>query len=348
MDRNNYLCWKSQFQDILEIHDLEEVVKSDARPDKKLADGSINPAYSKDKLVLSWIKATSSPQIKTLLIPCTTASEAWSLLDKRLSPLSKTYIRTLRDQIRTLRDQIRTLKKESENTVAEYLMHAKSLYDSLVAAGSQMTDEELIEYILDGLGHDYKEFTTSLHLRSSLSFDEFYDLLIQEEQLIKMSSVSLSSGMALAADRSTNQHENSDRRQYNNNHSNNNYQGQGRGRGRGRGWYSNRDRNWSNGNNYKDHNWNQNSQRRSWNKSNTDQQRGNSSSANYSHQVSSDTRPPLLPTPIQQQNYQFSVICQQCNKVGHTSRICPERGNFAYLAETNSAAVSLPGQVQTP
>ncbi|XP_008240318.1 PREDICTED: GATA zinc finger domain-containing protein 14-like [Prunus mume] len=291
MDRNNYLCWKSQFQDILEIHDLEEVVKSDARPDKKLADGSINPAYSKDKLVLSWIKATSSPQIKTLLIPCTTASEAWSLLDKRLSPLSKTYIRTQRDQIRTL-------KKESENTVAEYLMHAKSLYDSLVAAGSQMTDEELIE---DG-----------------------------------------------SADRSTNQHENSDRRQYNNNHSNNNYQGQGRGRGRGRGWYSNRDRNWSNGNNYKDHNWNQNSQRRSWNKSNTDQQRGNSSSANYSHQVSSDTRPPLLPTPIQQQNYQFSVICQQCNKVGHTSRICPERGNFAYLAETNSAAVSLPGQVTSP
>lgn len=51
-------------------------------------------------------------------------------------------------------------------------MHAKSLYDSLVAAGSQMTDEELIEYILDGLGHDYKEFTTSLHLRSSLSFDQ--------------------------------------------------------------------------------------------------------------------------------------------------------------------------------
>ncbi|CAL8083552.1 unnamed protein product [Prunus armeniaca] len=149
MDRNNYLCWKSQFQDILEIHDPEEVVKSDGQPDKKLADGSINPAYSKDRLVLSWIKATSSPQIKTFLIPCTTASEAWSLLDKRLSPLSKTYVCNLRDQIRTL-------KKESENTVAEYLMHDKSLYDSLVAAGSQMTDEELIEYILDGLGHDYR------------------------------------------------------------------------------------------------------------------------------------------------------------------------------------------------
>ncbi|VVA38418.1 PREDICTED: UBN2_3 domain-containing [Prunus dulcis] len=172
MDLNNYLCWKSQFQDILEIHDLKEVVKSDARPDKKLADGSINRA-SKDKLVLSWIKATSSPQIKTLLIPCTTASEAWSLLNKRLSPLSKTYVRTLRDRIKTL--------KKSENTVAKYFMLAKSLYDSLVAAGSQMTDEELIEYTLDGLGHDYKEFTTSLRLRASLSFDEFYDLLIQEE-----------------------------------------------------------------------------------------------------------------------------------------------------------------------
>ncbi|CAL2246924.1 unnamed protein product [Prunus armeniaca] len=72
-------------------------------------------------------------------------------------------------------------------------MHAKSLFDSLNAASSTMMDEELIEYVLDGLGHKYKEFTTSLHLCPSLSFDEFYDLLVQEEQLFnKMSSVLVS------------------------------------------------------------------------------------------------------------------------------------------------------------
>ncbi|CAB4273266.1 unnamed protein product [Prunus armeniaca] len=72
-------------------------------------------------------------------------------------------------------------------------MHAKSLFDSLNAASSTMTDEELIEYVLDGLGHEYKGFSPSLHLRPSLSFDELYDLIVEEEQLFnKMSSVSVS------------------------------------------------------------------------------------------------------------------------------------------------------------
>ncbi|CAL2279422.1 unnamed protein product [Prunus armeniaca] len=105
MDRNNFLSWRSQFLDVLEIHDLEDVVKNENRPAKRLEDGSINPTYAKDKLVLSWIKATASPSIKTLLISCTSAYEAWTLLEKRLSPLSKTHLRTLRDQIRSLKKE---------------------------------------------------------------------------------------------------------------------------------------------------------------------------------------------------------------------------------------------------
>ncbi|KAI5341610.1 hypothetical protein L3X38_009485 [Prunus dulcis] len=51
MDRTNFLYWKSQFQDVLEIHNLEDVVHTEIPPQKKLSDGSINPAYSKNKLV---------------------------------------------------------------------------------------------------------------------------------------------------------------------------------------------------------------------------------------------------------------------------------------------------------
>ncbi|CAB4293240.1 unnamed protein product [Prunus armeniaca] len=166
MDCNNFLCWKSQFEDVLELHDLEDVIKTETHPQKKLPDASLNLAYSKDKLVLSWIKATASPSIKTLLIPCSTAYEAWTLLEKRLSPLSITHIRTLWDQIWAL-------KKDPEKSVAGYLIHANSLFDSLTAAGTSMSDGELIDYILNGLGHEYKEFTTSLHLQPSLTFDDF-------------------------------------------------------------------------------------------------------------------------------------------------------------------------------
>ncbi|CAB4276395.1 unnamed protein product [Prunus armeniaca] len=73
MDRNNFLSWRWQFLDVLEIHDFEDVVKNENRPAKRLEDGSVNPTYAKDKLVLSWIKATAPPSIKTLLISCTSA-----------------------------------------------------------------------------------------------------------------------------------------------------------------------------------------------------------------------------------------------------------------------------------
>ncbi|XP_070679349.1 uncharacterized protein [Malus domestica] len=158
MDRNNYLSWRSQFSDIPEIHGLEDVVTTNTKPPKKLADGYLNPNYSRDKLVLSWIKSTCSPSIRSILLPCTYAFDAWSLLEKRLSPVSKTHLRTLREQLRTL-------KKDSEKSMSDYLLHAKSLADSLTAAGSVISDEELIESILDGLGPEYKEFTTAVHFR---------------------------------------------------------------------------------------------------------------------------------------------------------------------------------------
>lgn len=76
MDRTNYLSWKSQFEDILEMHGLTAVINNNTEPPKMQEDGSVHPEFAKDKLVLSWIKATSSSSIKTLLIPCTTANQA--------------------------------------------------------------------------------------------------------------------------------------------------------------------------------------------------------------------------------------------------------------------------------
>jgi hypothetical protein len=84
MDRTNYLSWKSQFKDILEMHGLTTVVKNNTEPPKVQEDRYIHLELAKDKLVLSWIKATSSSSIKTLLIPCTTAHQAWTMLAKRL------------------------------------------------------------------------------------------------------------------------------------------------------------------------------------------------------------------------------------------------------------------------
>ncbi|CAL8151013.1 unnamed protein product [Prunus armeniaca] len=153
------------------MHGLVEVIKKTTDPPKVQEDGSVHLELARDKLVLSWIKATSSPSIKTLFIPCITAHQAWNLLGKRLSPLAST-------RVRILQDQICTLKKNNNTTVTDYLNHAKSLLDSLTQVGATMDDDEFVSYVLDGLGLAYKKLATTLHLHPAIGFNRFYDLAL--------------------------------------------------------------------------------------------------------------------------------------------------------------------------
>ncbi|KAM1109461.1 hypothetical protein ACFX14_009046 [Malus domestica] len=192
--------------------------------------------------------------------------------------------------------------------MSDYLLHAKSLADSLTAAGSVISDEELIESFLDGLGPEYKEFTIAVHLRSSLSYDDCYDLLLQEEHLIKkMSTLSLSSSAVFAASRRRAGSSNSD---HNGHRSFSSPHSFGQGNGRGRHWrFSNQNR---------QANWNP-----PW------------PNPSPSH----DTQPPLLPTPSmppKPPTFEYDGYCQLCKEYGHKARQCPTRGNFAYLATADS------------
>lgn len=67
--------------------------------------------------------------------------------------------------------------------MADYLIEAKFVFDSLATGGFLVLDFDLVEYVVDGLGPKYQGFITSLHLRTSTTFNELFDLLIQEECL---------------------------------------------------------------------------------------------------------------------------------------------------------------------
>ncbi|CAL8989130.1 unnamed protein product [Prunus brigantina] len=323
MDCTNYLNWKSQFEDVLEMHGLAAVIKNNTDPPKVQEDGSVHPELAKDKLVLSWIKATSSFSIKTLLIPCTTAHQAWTMLAKRLSPLASNCVRILSAQIRTLR-------KDNNTTVTDYLNYAKSLFDSLSQAGATMDDDELFSYVLDDLGLEYKELATTLHLHPDIDFDKFYDLALREEHLQKRMSFTAASRVAMAADRrSTERNSNLNSTGHNQTHS----YGSGRGRERGRNWNqghsgrgSRRANSWEStqGNWVPDHRTQSRDQQHTF--------------ITPSYATLSDGRLPLFPkshgnSPNTQR---ANVICFRCDKPGHIARFCPDRRPHAYMAENTS------------
>ena len=51
-------------------------------------------------------------------------------------------------------------------TVAEYVGKMKTLGDEMAAAGRPLEDEELIEYILTGLDHDFNPIVSTLISRA--------------------------------------------------------------------------------------------------------------------------------------------------------------------------------------
>ena len=201
MDHSSYLCWMNQFQTILNIHDLSSII-SDLPPPSSLGDDLVNPVYTTwkkaDQLVLSWIIANVNTSVQTILLPCSTTMEAWQLLERRLSPTSKIHVNTLRDNLHNL-------KKSSTTTILDYLIQAKTHADSLASAGVPIPNSKLNDYVVHGLGHEYKEFIISLQFHTSLSFDDLYDLLIKEDNIQKRLSLAVTtptSDVAFTADSS--------------------------------------------------------------------------------------------------------------------------------------------------
>lgn len=64
-------------------------------------------------------------------------------------------------------------------------MKVKGLAESLTSAGGEVTDLQLITYVLDGLNSNYHVVLTTIRSRPSTSFDEMTDLLISGENLMK-------------------------------------------------------------------------------------------------------------------------------------------------------------------
>jgi hypothetical protein len=75
-------------------------------------------------------------------------------------------------------------------SVAEYVNKMRSLRDEMAAAGRTLEDEELVEYILIGIGPEYDPIVSAIITRQTLaSISELYfQLLAFETRLALMAS----------------------------------------------------------------------------------------------------------------------------------------------------------------
>jgi hypothetical protein len=67
---------------------------------------------------------------------------------------------------------------------AQYMQQMKALGDVMAAAGSPLSNDELVDYIITGLGKEFNAITATLTLgNKSVPYDEFYSHILSFEAL---------------------------------------------------------------------------------------------------------------------------------------------------------------------
>ncbi|CAL1394785.1 unnamed protein product [Linum trigynum] len=103
-----------------------------------------------------------------------TTFDAWSALATIYTCGSKIQIWQLTKTLQNIH--------RGDATIHDYLQTAKAKADQLAMLGSPVSNDDLTDWILDGLGEDYRPFVCHIEARMALiSFGDLHSLFLGEE-----------------------------------------------------------------------------------------------------------------------------------------------------------------------
>ena len=171
---------------VLETYSLFELIEEPQLiPDQFLKDLSgsytavVNPDFlvwkPKEKALLTFLSSTLTPLILALIVGCSSALEAWKVLENRFSSISRSHVMNLKGELHNIR--------KGADFVDSYLQKIKVVRDKLLAVGVIVDDEELLHITLNGLPKEYNAFRSAIRTRSThVSFEDLSTMLNVEEE----------------------------------------------------------------------------------------------------------------------------------------------------------------------
>lgn len=165
LDQENYLLWKAQALPALYGNDLFGFVDgSNSAPPKRIAaavgssDQIDNPEYAawhkQDQQVLSGLLTSLTPAVLGHVQLLKTSKQVWEALDRTFASRSKARTVQLRTAL--------VKPKKRDMSMSAYFHHTKKIADTMATIGNPLGDDEIVSYILAGLGEDHENFTTSM------------------------------------------------------------------------------------------------------------------------------------------------------------------------------------------
>jgi hypothetical protein len=138
-----------------------------------------NPEYSawisRDQQVLRWILNALSPDVLAHVVGLETSAKAWAAITVHVSSTSKTRVQQLRSALNDTR--------KNDLSAEKYFAKMKAIASELAAAGKPLDPDDLIWYILKGLGSHYNTLRTAVNANPGTTLD---DLLSQVQAYDRM------------------------------------------------------------------------------------------------------------------------------------------------------------------
>ncbi|KAJ8747654.1 hypothetical protein K2173_006501 [Erythroxylum novogranatense] len=102
-----------------------------------------------------------------------------------------TFASGSRAQVRTLKGSLHALSR-GDDSIVTYMDRAKRIFDQLGALDAAISEDDLVDHILRGLGSDYRPFVRNIEAKlQSISFDDLFGLLLSEELQLQATSDTL-------------------------------------------------------------------------------------------------------------------------------------------------------------
>ncbi|KAJ3703988.1 hypothetical protein LUZ61_007693 [Rhynchospora tenuis] len=181
LTRNNFLAWQSQIVPLLHGYDLFKFLDASSQPNPIIQTDTstqVNPEYvqwkKQDQMLLGWLRSSLSESLLAQVVSCTTTAELWSLLQSTFSASSQARLIELQQQLQGI--------KKGGSSCADYIQKLRSIADELAFIGSPVSDREMVNYTLRGLGSDFDPLVLAVTARSDpISLPDLHGLLLTSE-----------------------------------------------------------------------------------------------------------------------------------------------------------------------
>ncbi|KAH9677218.1 retrovirus-related pol polyprotein from transposon RE2 [Citrus sinensis] len=152
-----------------------------------------NPEFttwrSQDQVLLGWLLSSMSEGIISLVFNLETSLEVWKTTKVQFGSQSKSRLLHLRYMMNSTR--------KDDMKITDYFIKMKNIVDNMAAAGSALSNDDLILHVLSGLGPDYNSVATYITGQvgvGKMNVNKAYAMLLTQEARIEQQSQMLAGG----------------------------------------------------------------------------------------------------------------------------------------------------------